>query len=488
LFYSRTLDRPYPFIKPYCYMKHPLLSLARGIVLCAGIMTLFHGCKKSLSSAPLADRVQQARDWFEQSVQKPPNAAPGLTNNPAANPRFAGPREPLWDQARAMPGNLPGALIIPVHYQRPLILGSNTGGPLIYAIDNIVHLLVYKDSADAFHAELVTAFPDSVFDGSKAGAFSGLVLVESWQGTPIERIKSDGHTILVSQPDIEPNTVAAGFAGNDPCGIIYGYNYAVDDPENGVSWQEGEGCPPDFALPGLSSQIGRVAQTYLAIGGGGGTPPSPAANFRIISGESPIANIIDYNKCFTNAPGTDHTYQVAVCVDQPTPRTRDPWGVSGLGLGGSSAGSNPVDVGHTFLVMTEITPFGTICRNVGFFPTGIVTPLNPSSPGQLNNNQNHGFNISLTINVTNSQFFQVLDYIDQGNNFIYDLNSNNCTTFALSALRDAGIDLPATDGIWPRGGGNDPGDLGEDIRDMSLSPNMSVSTANNGHPNQGTCN
>jgi hypothetical protein len=97
----------------------------------------------------------------------------------------------------------------------------------------------------------------------------------------------------------------------------------------------------------------------------------------------------------------------------------------------------------------------------------------------------------LTITVDNGQFFNILNYISQGNNagFLYDLNTNNCTSFVLHALDAGNVVLPATTGTWPYGGfGYDPGDLGEDIRNMSLSPNMTRNTSYNYHPNKYTCN
>ena len=69
----------------------------------------------------------------------------------------------------------------------------------------------------------------------------------------------------------------------------------------------------------------------------------------------------------------------------------------------------------------------------------------------------------------------------------YDLNWNNCANFAINALGAAGIALPARQGSWPGGKGFDPGDFGEDIRAMTLAPNMTRNTAFNDHPNLGNC-
>ena len=71
---------------------------------------------------------------------------------------------------------------------------------------------------------------------------------------------------------------------------------------------------------------------------------------------------------------------------------------------------------------------------------------------------------------------------------MYNLNSNNCTTFALDAMDAGGVSIPSTVGTWAfNGQGLDPGDLGEDIRGMQLGSNMTRSTVGSGHPNVGTC-
>jgi hypothetical protein len=89
-----------------------------------------------------------------------------------------------------------------------------------------------------------------------------------------------------------------------------------------------------------------------------------------------------------------------------------------------------------FSHLTEITPSGTTTRNVGFYPETSATPISPIDKGQLNNNQDHSYDISLTITMTNSQFFDVINLIPQGNNegYSYNLCNNNCTTFSINAL------------------------------------------------------
>jgi len=271
------------------------------------------------------------------------------------------------------------------------------------------------------------------------------------------------------------------------CTTIYGYNYSSDDPSDTYSWSESGGCEYTF-LPEEPSGPAPSPKDLSTIFK---RSPLLAPVLIIAPPTNIIANIQEYVKCFSNYGGSDHSYQVMVCVDQPEPGTRNAWNLSSSGAAGSSFGTNPIDAGHVFLVLSENFSGYSIVRNVGFYPTTKVFPWSSSAQGQLNNDDGHGYNISLTVTVDNGQFFNILNYISQGNNagYLYDLNTNNCTSFALHALQAGNVSLPATVGSWPDGGfGYDPGDLGEDIRKLPLSSNMTRNTTYNDHPNKYTCN
>lgn len=70
----------------------------------------------------------------------------------------------------------------------------------------------------------------------------------------------------------------------------------------------------------------------------------------------------------------------------------------------------------------------------------------------------------------------------------YNLNTNNCSDFALGLFKLMNFNLPDTTGYWPFGNGTNPGDLGEDIRTMPLTNGMSKDTKGGNAPsNTGTC-
>ncbi|HVM87907.1 MAG TPA: hypothetical protein VMT76_06940 [Puia sp.] len=345
--------------------------------------------------------------------------------------------------------------------------------------------------------------PDNAFFSGNKKTFSGTLHVDAWDGSPLHSyLFKDGQAMPLTRS--RSGSPAAGQKAEDGmdensmallevCYYFEGYNYAPAY-EEGYSYEEALGCTYEFvstgneSLGGGSSGLGAAGYASGLSGGPGGGAPvgsvNPVTNMPVARGDNIIGNITDYDKCFTNLAGNTYSYSVTICVDQPVPGKRDPWGFS---VTGSSSGENIVNVGHTFLIFTQTGGDGTIQRNVGFYPADDVTPISPSAPGQLNNDNAHSYNISLTVKLDNSQFFNMLSFVGGNNNPTYNLNNNNCTSFALHTLEAGDVYILSSYGKWAGGGGYDPGDLGEDIRNMSLQAGMTRSTNDLAHPNLGTC-
>jgi hypothetical protein len=394
-----------------------------------------------------------------------------------------------WNNAELRHLSCGETIVAPIIYRDKLIVSSSDDPHLAYDLNTLTSLALIKDSANKMRAYVITFLPDPP---GTVDSTAGTYFVEDWQGNSVSNPvhysptnpSFDGYQS--KSPNSKENEVVQTI---EVCAEIVGYNYSPDFPDAGVAWTEttctsfsiSSGQPtatlPSGTLPSLHpttmSQFGPIVVVVA--------PPG-----------NPIANISDYLKCFSIGSLPDHTYTVQVCVDQPNPGTRQAWGFTPGGVFGSSAAGNFVNVGHVFLVFSENDQGHVTTRNVGFYPTSLVIPPSnfSSSQGVLNNDQSHPYNISLTMNLSSSQFFSILNYATLGNNqgFHYDLNSNNCTTFVLNALAAGGVTLPSTKGSWPGGSGNDPGDLGEDIRQMSLPANMTRNTVENDHPNVGSCN
>jgi hypothetical protein len=465
----------------------------------SALALLFVSCDKergALQQSAETSLIQHARRYFSDSVAP---ILPGLTDG-SANPRISCLKVPLWDSAYTIPTVIGEAVVVPVRFNKSLHIRTNISGLKLFDLNELTRLVIYQDAGHRYHAEIVTSFPDSVAVKGGGSPFTGILFVEDWMGQRLHQFKfNEDGTILrgdesqgqtgkwegaakastkVFTPDVAMTT----------CYEIDGYNYSEGDPDGGYAWSEPAGCSTSYLpdpLP-LASTGGMSGSNYGSIAGIG-----PSALTVVISaGGSPIADIQGYFKCFTNSSAIDHTYTVTLCISQPVPGTSTPWGFIKGGPVGSSSARNLINVGHSFLIFTENSAGSVITRNVGFYPQAMVTPAYPSDQGQLENNEQAGYNISVTFNVSNSDFFAMLNYVEIGNNpgYLYNLNSNNCTTFALHALASGDISLSPNQGSWPGGTGYDPGDLGQYVVTMQLPKNATRNTVENPHPNTGSCN
>ena len=195
-------------------------------------------------------------------------------------------------------------------------------------------------------------------------------------------------------------------------------------------------------------------------GGGGGTGSGNTSNIvnapLTLSPEAPITDLKQELKCFTNS--NTSTYSVSVNVNEPDPGTRDL--VNPI---------SPYPVGHTFLTLEQDNADGSsIIRSVGFYPKNSVKPGTEKDQSIFGNDSNTPYDITLNISVTGSEMNTVLTQLKYQQALQYDLNNFNCTNSAMEALNSININLPSTKSDELLFSGNDPGDLGEDLRNLNL--------------------
>jgi hypothetical protein len=376
------------------------------------IFLFFHSCKKQETANAITEdlTITKAKDFFSASVLS--SAAADAVTPAQRNARKQIAKTPQWDKAYTIKSGEYPVVMVPVGYASPLWLSGNFSGAKAWLADDISRLIVYTDKQKNYHANLVTYFPDS--DYVQGRAFTGIIFVDDWSGNAITKYKI-GKNNAVSRWDgiLSPQTSVLAIGtdavhDHDPlymvsiCTTIYGYNYSADDPDNGYAYTEDGGCTY-ISISDNEGGGGYPGGSGLASAGSGGGGKSGFLSSMVIvaSGNNIIGNVKDYDKCFINTGGTGFSYSVMVCVDQPVPGTRETWGLT---ASNASASANPVDVGHTFMVFTEKSPSGTITRNIGLYPSGSVTPSSPSSGGQLNNDSQHEYDISLTVGTTSEQF------------------------------------------------------------------------------------
>lgn len=450
-------------------------------------LLMFPGCKKNqnaVTSDAEQSLINQSKSYFESEK----NHFPPMADS---NPRVTSPRTVNWEKAQIITLSVGKAVLVPIKYDKELFIRTTQGGENNFQLSNLTRLLVYQVKG-VYHAEVVTSLPDTNHLRHPQGAFSGFVFVEDWAGHSVTKYLYDGKNIFkYAAPSSTPTVRSLSAAPLELCYQLTGYNYSTAEPYGGYAWAEAPVCTPSMVPVDDPTGGYPSAPDYggLASGGSGGglsssNGTSNASSFTVQIGHNLISDIRDYFKCFANT--SFGKFQVMVCVDQPVPGERTAWSFSPSD--GSSKGTNPFSVGHTFLVFTETIGETTITRNVGFYPGKLVDPIiSYSAPGTLNNDEMHYYNISGTFTVNNILFFNMLNYVTQNGNKNYDLNENNCTTFAINTLSAGHIYLPNTIGSWLNGMGVDPGDLGEDIRATNFA-GMTRSTDQIIHMNNGFCN
>ena len=435
----------------------------------------FIACEKKVATTSQSNPlITQAQTFFNAvlSQKLPPNSA---------NFRANQMRVPDWDQAVVKNLSVGPAVEVPIHFEKKLYVNTDLAGAYLLDLSQVTKLVLYRDLS-GFHYQVLTLIPDNNAIANN-NVFSGIVLSEDYSGNSLTSPQRIGQPQPLSSTSQRP--IIADEMALTICTEIDGYNYSVDDPDNGEAWEET--ICNTYGVGGESegSYTSFTGTDYSDVGGGGG---GAAYSIQIAPPNNIISSLSNYFSCFTSVGGSDHSYSVSVCIDQPQPGSRTPWVLQNAA--DASADGNPINIGHSFLILTESYGTTVITRNIGFYPATKVYPFSQSTEtaaGVYNNDQSHEYNISGTINLTNAQFYQILNYCTNNSAMNYNLNTNNCTTFVLNAVAQTGINLPRTVGAWPGGSGDDPGDLGEDIRAGNI-PGMTVNTSpSSNHMNVGIC-
>jgi len=177
-----------------------------------------------------------------------------------------------------------------------------------------------------------------------------------------------------------------------------------------------------------------------------------------------------------NETGAIVKVEFTIYVDQPgAGGDRDTWEYNPFPT---------VDVGHTWWkfsilpnnsaeleeIITDTSLHEYINKTAGYYPTTEVRPGSSSSPGKLKTPDNsHEINSSQIFSIsTFDKFIKGLNYTKNLDNSpgTYNLNTNNCTDAGINAGTLVGVAIKDTQGEWLGGGGSNPGDLGEDLREM----------------------
>lgn len=199
--------------------------------------------------------------------------------------------------------------------------------------------------------------------------------------------------------------------------------------------------------------------------GGGGTQ----ATILVIDIEGEKIDPKEETKCFDKTKPAVLT----VYVQQPNENTRDKMGEN--------------SVGHSFIGIQQ----GTIQRIIGFYPDSPNASLISSQKSELHDNSNTLYHVSISIGIDAGKLSSVINYINDYSK-TYDLNNYNCSDFAIGAAERGGLKLPKTTGSYNavivNFKGRNPGDLGQDIRNMNIPGGATKSvTKGNAPKKKGGC-
>lgn len=167
-------------------------------------------------------------------------------------------------------------------------------------------------------------------------------------------------------------------------------------------------------------------------------------------------------------------YEIVLYIDQPDNDQIDSWA------------TNPkLTVGHTFIGLKSVVNNNEISILFGFYPdhTQKVTPLFPEANGEIRNDgiddqgnpnpREYDIAVKYVVDVSDFNGFVTSIKADHCNGLQgYNLNDSNCSDYALDFFNawDFSKTIPDTQGNWGVGGGTNPGNLGQDIRNNYSPP------------------
>ena len=158
---------------------------------------------------------------------------------------------------------------------------------------------------------------------------------------------------------------------------------------------------------------------------------------------------ISDNKCFFSTVDLNKGATLTIYVDEPKP-----------GTGGVI---RRINVGHTFIGITQ----GENQYTYGFYPNvpGYRTIGNNDVSSVLGKDDRHTFSVSFSTEISPEQLQKIIELSQKSYARQYNLSYSNCTDFAISVAKLAGITLPYSKSSWGIGSGSNPGALGKALRD-----------------------
>jgi len=418
---------------------------------CLAFLLVIHGCNKTDSYLSTKITISEAKQSYNNVI-----TTFNLSNSPDLNDSL--PQKIEWETSYERKISGESCLILNINPSSKKQINKESNK---YSSNIERYLLFRKDKIGRVNFELVTFFTNN----NESNRLSILVFDKS--GKMIHSFVSDGTNLLNTNLEVlRPNIQQTRMPGGALCvetdwytcisfrGISYGctYNYStrqcVDIPDNGGNSSIGNPSNPSGSGNFDYNSVPAIRFTRWMV--------APSI-------DKLIADLKKYFGCF-NINNTS-TYNITLYVKQPIPNSRI---IVSDGYGNklpSSLDLNSLTVGHTFLGFSQSGGSSIpVNRYVGFYPSTMVSPFLPETPGAVADNSNTAYDVSVTFSVSGAQFKTAMEQFAAATKGNYNLNWNNCTDICISALNIIGLNVPKTIGTWPLGQGANPADLGEDLR------------------------
>lgn len=153
------------------------------LLVSVSLLSFLNSCQNLEIIEPeneLEQMVSEAKYFFEKEVVINSSIS-NARNSDRARTRKNLRKELQWDKAHIKELSFATALIIPVEYDEELYIPK---GNSFLSINQLTYIIIYKGDNGKFNIETVTTVPDEQYLTSSdvSQPFSGLVLVENWDG------------------------------------------------------------------------------------------------------------------------------------------------------------------------------------------------------------------------------------------------------------------------------------------------------------------
>ncbi len=183
--------------------------IVSNILIFVLLFAIYTGCKKSETkntklSAKEITLINKAKEYFNDNVKMHQGEVTTNDADPdtSFNPYKDANKMADFDNASVMQVDSTNIVVVPIIYSNSIqakIQNIDTG--ISINISNLSKLILYTDSLQNYHAELVSTTPDQDYINNVNGNFSGTVIIQNWNGDFLRGYKyKDGNIYNVSLP------------------------------------------------------------------------------------------------------------------------------------------------------------------------------------------------------------------------------------------------------------------------------------------------